>query len=201
LLIALAAVLVSFEWKTYGGTDRIFDDFLYEDIEDEIIPITIQQEKVMPPLPKEPEKVIIVDDDVVVEKEIFVDSEVSEATEITTIDFLPEEIDDDVIHITADLEPTFPGGRGAMYAFLRENIHYPKIAVQEGIQGKVYLSFVIEKDGSITDVKVLRGIIGGRMCDLEAVRVVESMPKWEHGRRNGRPVRFQFNLPVDFRLK
>jgi protein TonB len=86
-----------------------------------------------------------------------------------------------------------------LYSYLGNNIKYPVMAKESGIQGKVYVTFVVERDGSITDVKVLRGIGGG--CDEEAVRVVASMPRWKPGKQRGKPVRVQYNLPVRFTLQ
>ncbi|MDE7072847.1 MAG: energy transducer TonB, partial [Bacteroidales bacterium] len=85
-----------------------------------------------------------------------------------------------------------------VYKYLRDNIRYPVIAMESGIQGRVYLTFVVEKNGSITDVKVMRGIGGG--CDEEAVRVVQKMPKWNPGKQRGRPVRVLYSIPVIFTL-
>ena len=96
-------------------------------------------------------------------------------------------------------EPQFPGGMEALMKYLSENIKYPEQAKKENIQGRVYVTFVVEKDGSITDAKVLRSIGGG--CDEEALRVVNAMPKWEPGKLQGTPVRVQFNLPIVFKLQ
>ena len=97
-----------------------------------------------------------------------------------------------------DQAPTFPGGQAAMIDFLIKNIKYPDKAKKEFIQGKVFVTFVVETDGSITNVKVLRGVCGG--CDEEAVRVIKLMPKWNPGSLKGQPVRVQFNLPIKFTL-
>ena len=94
--------------------------------------------------------------------------------------------------------PTFPGGFDSFYKFLAQNIRYPANAVKERIQGKVFLTFVVEKDGSLTDIKVIRGVSGD--IDAEAVRVLMSSPKWKPGIQNGRPVRVQFAVPIDFSL-
>jgi TonB family protein len=94
--------------------------------------------------------------------------------------------------------PSYPGGDDARIAFLVKNIKYPEQAKKNGIQGKVFVSFIVEADGSITDVKVLRGIGGG--CDEEATRVIKMMPKWNPGTDKGKPVRVQFNLPIKFAL-
>ncbi len=95
--------------------------------------------------------------------------------------------------------PEFPGGDVNRIKFLSENIKYPQIARESGVQGPVYLTFVVEKDGSITNVNLLRGIGAG--CDEEAMRVLKLMPKWKPGRQNGKEVRVQFNMPIAFTLK
>ncbi len=102
------------------------------------------------------------------------------------------------IFAVAESMPSFPGGMGALMQYLAENIGYPSLAKKSGIQGRVFVNFVVEPDGSITNVKVLRGIGGG--CDEEAVRVVEKMPKWSPGKQKGKPVRVSYNLPVKFTL-
>jgi len=94
--------------------------------------------------------------------------------------------------------PGYPGGDEARIAFLGQNIKYPEQAKKNGVQGKVFVTFVVETDGSISNVKVLRGIGGG--CDEEAVRVIKLMPKWSPGMQDGKAVRVQFNLPIRFTL-
>jgi protein TonB len=95
--------------------------------------------------------------------------------------------------------PEFPGGEKEMRSFINSNVKYPQMARESGIEGTVYLNFICEKDGNITNVKVLRGIGGG--CDEEAIKVVKSMPKWNAGKQNGMPVRVSFNLPIKFTLQ
>lgn len=97
-----------------------------------------------------------------------------------------------------EYEPEFPGGMGALHAFLKENIRYPEAARKNRIEGKVYVTFIVEKDGSITHAKILHDIGGG--CGEEAIRVVNSMPRWKPGTQRGKPERTQFNLPVQFKL-
>ena len=92
--------------------------------------------------------------------------------------------------------PEFPGGESALENFLKDNIFYPKAARENHIQGTVYITFVVEKDGSLSDIKVLRGIGGG--CDEEALRVVKLMPKWIPGKQNGKAVKVQYTLAVRF---
>lgn len=95
-----------------------------------------------------------------------------------------------------DQLPVFPGGDAALMTYLRNSISYPKEARDSAIMGTVFVTFVIETDGSVSNVKVLRGIGGG--CDEEAIRVVEGMPNWTPGMQKGKPVRAQFNLPIRF---
>jgi protein TonB len=95
--------------------------------------------------------------------------------------------------------PGFPGGDAEMYKFITTTIKYPEEAKELGIQGKVFVNFVVEADGSISDVRLIRGIGGG--CDEEAIRVVKAMPKWIAGKQRGVPVRVYFNLPIKFTLQ
>ncbi len=105
---------------------------------------------------------------------------------------------EDVVFVVVEDDPEFPGGIEALYRYLASNIKYPTEAKNEKIQGTVYVSFVIEKDGSVSNIKLLRDIGGG--CGQEAVRVVQQMPKWKPGRQRGQRVRTQYNLPIKFTL-
>lgn len=95
--------------------------------------------------------------------------------------------------------PSFPGGEDKLLEYLSRNIKYPTIAKENNITGRVYVTFVVDKEGKVKDAKILRGIGGG--CDDEALRVVKAMPEWKPGRQNGRSVMVQYNLPVVFNLK
>ena len=94
--------------------------------------------------------------------------------------------------------PEFPGGQKAMMQWIAQNIQYPKEAVKANIEGRVMVSFVVEKDGSISNVEVRRSI--HELLDKEALRVVSAMPKWKPGMRNGQPVRARFNIPISFKI-
>ena len=104
----------------------------------------------------------------------------------------------DMVFDVVEVMPQFPGGQIAMLQYLMKNIKYPEQAMKEGIQGRVAVSFIVEKDGSISDVKPVLSV--HPLLNKEAVRVVESMPKWSPGKHNGKPVRVRFNLPVMFKL-
>ncbi len=99
--------------------------------------------------------------------------------------------------VVVEQEPEFPGGMDSLYAWIARNLSYPEQALD--ITGKVFVTFVVEKDGSITNPKILRDIGGG--CGAEAIRVVKNMPRWNPGKQRGKPVRVQFNLPINFSLK
>lgn len=204
LIVALALVYLAFEVKSYDAivVEEFQRDAVFE--EEEMIEIT-QQEKLPelpPPPPQQPLIFQEVEDDVEVEDDIIVDMEADANTEI--IEWTPptveaEEVAEEEIFEIVEKEPTYPGGDKARLEFLQKNTKYPQMAREAGIQGTVYVSFVVEKDGSITQVKILRGIGGG--CDEEAVRVTRMMPKWSPGEQRGRAVRTSFRMPIKFTLQ
>ena len=106
---------------------------------------------------------------------------------------------DDEVFVVVEEQAEFPGGLDSMYAYIHKNLKYPELAKEKGIEGRVFVNFIIEKDGSISNVKILRGIGGG--CEEAAVEMVKNMPKWKPGKQRGKPVRFQFNLPIKFELE
>lgn len=108
-------------------------------------------------------------------------------------------VEDDEIFVVVENSPEFPGGNDSLYAYIGRNIKYPETAKKEKIQGRVFVTFVIEKDGQVSSAKILRDIGGG--CGEEAIRVVKNMPKWKPGTQRGNPVRVQFNLPIMFQLE
>ena len=108
-------------------------------------------------------------------------------------------VDNDSIYEICQVMPQFPGGERAMMEFMASNVHYPEEAKEKGIEGRVFVNFVVEKDGSVTEVKVRKGI--GKLCGEEAVRVVKAMPKWTPGMQDGKPVRVHYNVPFFFKLK
>ncbi len=108
------------------------------------------------------------------------------------------EVEEEIFVFVEDF-PEFPNGEENMYKYLGSNIKYPKDALENGIQGTVVVKFVVEKDGTISNVKAIRKIGGG--CDEEAVRVVKRMPRWKPGKQRGKPVRTEFTLPIQFKLR
>ena len=111
----------------------------------------------------------------------------------------PPKVEEEKVFDVVEQMPSFPGGNTALMKFLNENIHYPVVAQENGVQGRVVVSFVVERDGHITDVQIARSV--DPSLDKEAQRVVKSMPKWIPGKQNGSAVRVKFNVPVSFRLQ
>lgn len=203
LIVALLVVFVAFEYKSYDKITVDITSRAVDDTPEEIIPITEQKVKPPPPPPpKQVTKITIVEDDVEVEDDIEIDVEADDDSEME--EYIPQEIEEEEIveaeiFTVVEAMPEFPGGMGKLMSYLGNNIKYPPLAKESGIQGRVFINFVVEPDGKISNVKVLRGIGGG--CDEEAIRVVEAMPKWKPGMQRGKPVRVSYNLPVKFTLQ
>ena len=202
LILALLFVFGAFEYKSYDKQTIDLSARAVDDTPEEIIPIT--EQKVKPPPPPPPKQVTqikIVDDDVEVDDDIDIDVDADDDTEME--EYIPPEEDEEIVETeiftVVESMPEFPGGMGELMKFLAQNIKYPPLAKESGIQGRVFINFVVEPTGAISNVKILRGIGGG--CDEEAVRVVESMPKWKPGKQRGKNVRVSYNLPVKFTLQ
>lgn len=108
-------------------------------------------------------------------------------------------VEETKIFTVVEQMPMYPGGDAALMGYLRDNIKYPTVAAENGVQGRVVVGFVVERDGSITDVNILRGV--DPSLDREAMRVVKSMPRWNPGKQNGSAVRVKYQVPVSFRLQ
>ncbi len=207
LVIALGVTLAAFEWSTKASKAESLGSIQTQAVEEEIIPITREQE-VKPPPPPPPPKVVevlnIVDDNVKIEDELKIDD--TEANKTTIIDVAPviqaqeeeEEEEAQVFFIVEDM-PEFPGGELALRKYIANAIKYPVIAQENGIQGKVYVTFVVDKDGSISDARIARGVDAS--LDKEALRVVGTLPKWKPGKQRGKPVRVSYTVPINFVLQ
>ena len=201
LVFALFLIFAAFEWKKYDKQDEGMYNQTQIIIPEEEIEITKQEEKIEQPPPPQIPEIEIVEDDVEVDDDLDFD-EVDEKTAVE--DYFVVDVAEEV-HVEAEIftiveeQPSFPGGEAALMEFLGKNISYPPMAKESGIQGTVFVTFVVEPDGSVSNVKTLRGIGGG--CDEEAIRVVKNMPKWKPGKQRGKPVRVQFNLPIRFILQ
>ena len=206
LIFAMAVILVAFEWKSYDALDisTMGDQRALNEVE-ELATITQQNTPPPPPPPPAPSMVLnIVENTAEIDDDISIDAEADENTQVDEYKApVMKQVDEEVVEeqeifMVVENAPAFPGGDVARMKFLQDNIKYPQMARESGIQGTVYVTFVVERNGNVTDVKILRGIGGG--CDEEAVRVVQNMPKWEPGKQRGKPVRVQFNMPIKFTL-
>lgn len=204
MIISLLVAWLAFEHKSYDKRE-IDPSLLNREVvvEEEMVEITKQEEQKPQPveMPKQTTQLEIVQDDVEVEDiEINAEMDQNEVMEEYVAPEIEEEevVEQEVFTIVEEM-PGYPGGDAKMYEYLGKNIKYPQIARESSIQGRVFVNFVVEPDGSVTNVKVLRGIGGG--CDEEAMRVVKSMPKWKPGKQRGKAVRVSYTLPVVFKLQ
>jgi len=206
LVISLGIILLAFEWTAKPKKADSLGSMNAVDVEEEIIPITREQE-IKPPPPPPPPKVVevlnIVDDDVDIEDDLVIDTEADDKTLITVapvISTAPEEEEEEqqVFFIVEDM-PEFPGGEMALRTYIATAIKYPVIAQENGIQGKVYVTFVVGKDGSVNNASIARGVDSS--LDKEALRVVNTLPKWKPGKQRGKPVNVSYTVPINFVLQ
>ncbi|MDR0370387.1 MAG: energy transducer TonB [Prevotellaceae bacterium] len=205
-VMVLSLVYIGLEWtNTQVTVYEVVDmSFLEEDELDDVVQTT-QQETPPPPPPPEPdviEALNIVNDDVETATiEIRTEDDKKEVVSIQAPVAAPviQEEDEEVIFQVVETMPQFPGGDAAMMKYLRDNVRYPVIAQENGVQGRVTCQFVVNRDGSIVDIEVVRSV--DPSLDKEAIRVIQSMPKWKPGQQRGKPVRVKYTLPVNFRLQ
>ena len=204
MIISLLVAWLAFEHKSYDKRE-IDPSLLNREvvIDEEMVEITKQEEQKPQPIeqPQQTTQLEIVNDDVETE-DININAEV-EQNEIIEEYVAPEVVEEEVVEqeifqIVEEM-PSFPGGEGKLMEYVAKNIKYPQIARETGIQGRVFVGFVVEPDGSISNVKLLRGIGGG--CDEEAMRVIKSLPKWKPGKQRGKAVRVSYQIPVFFKLQ
>jgi len=193
LAVTLITVLISFEWKSYDKSNYNLGDLNLDDMEEEIIPITRQEVKPPPPPPPPPEIIEIVEDEVEIENEVEIEETDTDEDEIVEI-----EEDDEEFFMVVENMPEFPGGDLGLMKFIQKNVRYPAIAKEYNITGKVYVSFIVDKQGSVTNVKIVRGV--DKNLDAEALRVVSLLPKYKPGKQRGKAVRVMFTIPINFTL-
>jgi len=205
LVVILVIALVAFNMKSYDNEKVEISQRTAIDEIDETI-IQTAEDTPPPPPPETPEVVTeltIVEDDAVIENELGI-VDMSEKTAVNeevvqvVVEEEVEEVEEEIFTVVEN-DPEFPGGMEALYKYLGTSIKYPALAKENNITGKVYVTFVVEKDGSIANPRILRDIGGG--CGQEAIRVVKAMPKWTPGKQRGKAVRVQYNLPVSFVLQ
>ncbi|MBO4657403.1 MAG: energy transducer TonB [Bacteroidales bacterium] len=206
-IVVLGLVLLAFEWQSKEKKESIFDQQESVIIEEEIIPITQEEQTPPPEMPKIPvlsDAIDIVDDNIQVDDAVF--SFEDDATlGVEIMDYIEtveeEEVEEEAIPFAlVENKPTFQGGDANTFSkWVNSRLEYPEIAKENGIQGRVTLQFTVNTDGSVSDVKVLRGVDSS--LDKEAVRVVSSSPKWKPGMQRDKPVRVTYTFPVIFQLR
>lgn len=201
LVLSLLLVISAFEWKFVERISEV--DLPKGDPFEDIIEIPITALKVEPPKPMVVPQIIEVDDNTDIDVEeinfTFDSDEIAKIEEVIwSGEPLPEEEVDEIIDI-AETMPSFIGGYEAFYKFVGKNLKYPPQARRIGVEGKVFVHFVVDKDGSLSDISIARGIGAG--CDEEVLRIVGMSPKWNPGLQRGNPVRVRMMLPITFRLE
>jgi len=201
LVVSLLIVIFAFEKKVYDDGSLVNLNAQAEDFED-LMDIPQTQQPPPPPPKKVQPEIIEVPDEEEIEEEIEIDLDV-EMTEETVIEEVvfeeaPEEEEVDEIFTIVEDQPTPEGGMSAFYQFISKKLKYPAQARRMGIEGKVFVQFVVDKDGSLTEVQAVKGIGAG--CDEEAERVIKSAPKWKPGKQRGRSVKVRMILPITFKL-
>ena len=206
-IIALALVYLGFEYTSEGVRTVVLDDnSVITEIED-LIPITFETPPPPPAAPKIPvlsDQIDIVDDDIEIDDNMFLMLEDDPGSGVEIMDYI--EVIDEVVEeeeipfMLVEEKPTFQKGDANQFSkWVNQRLVYPEIAKENGVQGRITLQFTIDKDGSLTKVKVVRGV--DPSLDKEAVRVVSMSPKWEPGRQRDRAVPVTYTFPVIFKLR
>lgn len=207
IVVGLSFMFIAFE---YAQRDIVIDEIDTSGdilVEEEIIEIT---RRFTPPPPPPPETVqadlIDIVEDNTLEEEVEFQSTEDEQKDAVIINYNYGEGDgegevyaDEEIFAVVEEMPSFPGGDAALMSYISKNIKYPSIATENGIQGRVICTFVINRDGKVTNAEVIRSV--DPSLDKEALRVINNMPAWKPGKQRGKPVRVKYTLPIVFRLQ
>ena len=207
LVISLGITLFAFEMKSNDSKISMLDEQTQVVLEEEIIPITHDTPPPPPSAPKIPvlsDQIDIVDDEIELEDDLFMNLEDDANLGVEIMDYV--EVEEEVVEEEAspfqlvEEKPSFQGGDANQFSkWVNQRLVYPEIAKENGVQGRVTLQFTVEKDGSVTKVKVLRGV--DPSLDKEAVRVVSMSPKWKPGKQRDRAVPVTYTFPVIFQLR
>ena len=207
LVVSLAIVLFAFEWTSKETETAILEDTTEILVEEEIISTQMDTPPPPPAAPKIPvlsDQIDIVDDEIEIEDDMFMNLEDDANLGVEIMDYV--EVEEEVVEEEAipfqlvEEKPSFQGGDANQFSkWVNSRLVYPEIAKENGVQGRVTLQFTVEKDGSVTKVKVLRGV--DPSLDKEAVRVVSTSPKWKPGKQRDRAVPVTYTFPVIFQLR
>ena len=204
-VMALAVMFVALEWTQREVEDNS-DLYTARDVSlnEEMIPITLPEKKTVPPPPAavtKAEIIEIVEDDADIEEDIMASTEDNvewvDLDDYDVVEVEPEPEEEEIFMVVED-QPEFPGGTAALLEYLRKNIKYPAICRENNIQGRVLVTFIVNKDGAIVEPEVVKSV--NPSLDKEALRVISSMPNWKPGSQRGKPVRVKYTVPVNFRL-
>lgn len=204
LTISLLLVIFLFEYKSYDSGEQL-DIMTASTSMDELIEIPVTKQPPPPPQQKiqQPNIIAVTEEEIIEEIEVDFDVEMTEDEAIdydmpTEIEEPEDEVAEEIFTIVED-QPQPQGGLQGFYTYVSNEIKYPSTAIHLGIEGKVFVQFVVNSDGSLTDFVVVKGIGGG--CDEEAIRVLENAPNWIPGKQRGKPVRVRMMVPIFFMLK
>ena len=204
-VMALAVMFVALEWTQREVEDNS-EIFAARDVSlnEEMVPITLPEKKTVPPPPAavtKAEIIEIVEDDADIEEDIMASTEDNvewvDIDEYDVVTVEPEPEEEEIFMVVED-QPEFPGGTAALLEYLRKNIKYPAICRENNIQGRVLVTFIVNKDGAIVEPEVVKSV--NPSLDKEALRVISQMPNWKPGSQRGKPVRVKYTVPVNFRL-
>lgn len=211
LIIALVIILAAFEWSTEEKAESVIQEETAVIVEVEEIPVTTEAPPPPPEAPKVPQlsdMIEVVDDDIVVDTDLFISLEDDADMGVQIMDYVAEVAEETIIEeavpfdaISFEQRPTFNGGdaREEFPKWVYSQLEYPDVARENGISGRVFLQFTVEKDGTVTNVRVLRGV--DPALDQEAIRVVQSSPKWTPAKQRDKAVRVSFSFPIVFQLR
>lgn len=199
IIMALSLTFIAFEYTNADISTPTIDYTADMIVEIDHVPITRDKVVIPPPPPPSLINKIVIDPfNLSLEEDLIITS--SEIEEDEAIIYFPEEVDEidpDKVFIAPESMPEFPGGTSALMQFLSKNIEYPSIASEMGIQGRVFVEFIIDKNGRVGQVKILKGV--DKLLDNEALRVVSLLPNWTPGYQGGKAVNVSYRLPINFK--
>lgn len=202
IVLALGVVLLAFEWDRKVSSARLLTGNQIEVDVDELPPITFRQEKnYEPPKPIVVQTFELVPDDANIDEqwEPDVSDIIDEPIPVAPVE--KDETEDNNTYVigSIEFEPEFPGGMQGLLRYISQQVKYPVTAMETGIEGKVYVTFIINKEGKVIKASIARGVHPS--LDREALRVINSLPQWKPGYQNGKPVKVSFVAPINFVLQ
>lgn len=196
-LVSLGIVLAALEWRLIEVTEKIDKSVDMNNLEEQMVQPSVPKKPKKQP--KQTDKVEVVEEEEDIENELTIsDMEIDEDAEISFDEKEGEKVKEEKVFMVVEDDPSFPGGEAKMMKYIQKHLKYPEMAKEMDVSGTVIVGFIVETDGSITNIQVLKGIGGG--CDKEAKRVIKNMPEWKPGKQRGRAVRVNVKVPIRFRL-